>query len=105
MGAPNVHPYWTPGENAIVQTDKFKGPADLARHINEMCNDDEKYNEYFEWKKKGFSAHFMERFKDCAFYGAECRLCQYLHAEREKVSASQKKDIEARRIRKEYNSK
>jgi hypothetical protein len=30
MGAPNVHPYWTPGENSIVQTDNFKGPKHLA---------------------------------------------------------------------------
>lgn len=25
MGAPNVHPYWTPGERSIVRTDDFSG--------------------------------------------------------------------------------
>lgn len=89
MGAPNVHPYWTPGEHSIVRTDEFsgtqvdfprsywKGPKAVAEYLTKMCEDDEEYEKFFEWKK-GPSRHFKQRFNDCAFYGAECRLCKYI---------------------------
>lgn len=77
MGSHNVHPYWTPGENSIVRTDDFDGPADLAKFLTKACNDDDEYEKFFEWKKKGVSKHFKQRYDDCAFYGAECRLCKY----------------------------
>lgn len=78
MGAPNVHPAWTPGENAIVQTDKFQSPTHMAKFLKRACADTREYEKFFEWKKKGLSPQFLEKLAQCAFYGAECRLCKYL---------------------------
>jgi len=97
MGSENVHPYWTPGENSIVKFSDYKGPADLARFLQKACDDDDEYSKFFEWKKKGVSAHFQQRFNDCAFYGSECRLCQYLHEQREKLPENQRKKVDRRR--------
>eukprot|EP01114_Cavostelium_apophysatum_P013916 TRINITY_DN3476_c0_g1_i1.p1 TRINITY_DN3476_c0_g1~~TRINITY_DN3476_c0_g1_i1.p1 ORF type:complete len:612 (+),score=103.82 TRINITY_DN3476_c0_g1_i1:87-1922(+) len=97
MGAPNVHPYWTPGENAIVRTDDFGGPKELAEYLKSMCADDEAYEQFFEWKKKGLSQHYQQRLSDCVFYGAECRLCQYIAAQRAKLPAEQAQSVLKRR--------
>jgi len=97
MGSPNVHPYWTPGENSVIKTDDFQGPAHLAKHLQFLCDNDDEYNKLFEWKKTGPSEHFKQRFNDCAFYGAECRLCQYLLEQRNKLSPKQKQKVEQRR--------
>lgn len=97
MGAPNVDPYWVPGENSIIRTDTFKGPKHLAEHLHYLCNNDNEYNKYFEWKKRGLSPHFKQRLNDCAFYGAECRLCMYLLEQRKKLTAEQKNIVDQRR--------
>lgn len=97
MGAPNVHPYWTPGENSLVQTKDFSGPRELASYLSRMCHDDSEYMKFFEWKKKGISDHFKQRFKDCAFYGGECRLCLYIAEQRKKLSETLKHQVDKRR--------
>lgn len=97
MGAPNVHPFWTPGENAIIRTDQFEGPQQLAKYLTKLCESDEEYYKYFEWKKKPLSPHFQQRFSDCAFYGAECRLCEYIVKEKKKFSDEKKKAVEKRK--------
>eukprot|EP01116_Phalansterium_solitarium_P016007 TRINITY_DN3615_c0_g1_i1.p1 TRINITY_DN3615_c0_g1~~TRINITY_DN3615_c0_g1_i1.p1 ORF type:complete len:606 (+),score=163.98 TRINITY_DN3615_c0_g1_i1:99-1916(+) len=99
MGSANVDPYWIPGENSIVEARKFKGPKDLAKHLQFLLDNDDEYEKKFEWKKKGLSDHFKQRFSDCAFYGAECRLCQYLHAKRKNYTAEQTQTFDDRRGR------
>jgi len=93
MGAPNVDPYWIPGENSVIRTDNFRNPKHLAEYLSYVCKNDDEYNKYFEWKKKGFSEHFKQRLSDCAFYGAECRLCQYIVAQRQKLSQETQEQI------------
>ncbi len=61
MGSPNIHPDWTPGEHSIIRTDEFKSPRDLADYLEKVCNDDDEYAKFFEWKKKGFSPQFQEK--------------------------------------------
>eukprot|EP01114_Cavostelium_apophysatum_P009638 TRINITY_DN2285_c0_g1_i2.p1 TRINITY_DN2285_c0_g1~~TRINITY_DN2285_c0_g1_i2.p1 ORF type:complete len:606 (+),score=145.63 TRINITY_DN2285_c0_g1_i2:116-1933(+) len=97
MGSPNVHPYWTPGENSIIKVSDYKGPEDLAKFLQKACDDDSEYEKFFEWKKKGLSSHFQQRLKDCAFYGAECRLCEYLLKKRQSLPAAQLAKYEERR--------
>jgi len=97
MGSQNIDPYWIPDSSAVVKVWDHKGPADLAKYLTKMCEEDDEYAKFFEWKKKGVSEQFQQRFDDCAFYGVECRLCQYLHAEREKLPANQRKKIDDRR--------
>jgi len=89
MGAPNADPYWIPGEHSIVKTDGFKGPRELAQYLRRMCDDDVEYQRFFEWKRKGLSAHFQKRIDECVFYGAECRLCQYILEKRKALENQQ----------------
>jgi hypothetical protein len=97
MGAPNVHPDWTPGEHSVVQTRDFKGPQDLAKYLTRMCEDDDEYAKFFEWKKKGISPQFNKRLDECVFYGAECRLCEYVHSQRNQLSNEKKAEINKRK--------
>eukprot|EP01119_Soliformovum_irregulare_P020604 TRINITY_DN6702_c0_g1_i2.p1 TRINITY_DN6702_c0_g1~~TRINITY_DN6702_c0_g1_i2.p1 ORF type:complete len:683 (+),score=225.28 TRINITY_DN6702_c0_g1_i2:25-2073(+) len=82
MGSRNVHPDWTPGENSIINVDDFSGPMELGLHLKKLCDDDDAYMKLLEWKKIGFSDQFLEKFRNCLFYGAECRLCQHIHNQR-----------------------
>jgi hypothetical protein len=68
MGSPNIHPDWTPGEHSIIRTSDFKGPKDLANYLEKVCNDDDEYAKYFEWKKKGLSPQFKEKVRYCIAY-------------------------------------
>eukprot|EP01116_Phalansterium_solitarium_P000914 TRINITY_DN1075_c0_g1_i1.p1 TRINITY_DN1075_c0_g1~~TRINITY_DN1075_c0_g1_i1.p1 ORF type:complete len:607 (+),score=221.61 TRINITY_DN1075_c0_g1_i1:865-2685(+) len=97
MGAPNVHPDWTPGEKSIIQTDNFKGPQDLAKHLQFLLDNDEEYYKYFDWKKRGLSWQFQQRYADCEFYGAECRLCKYILGRRLQLQHTQLEELERRK--------
>ena len=76
MGAPNVEPDWVPGNNSIIRTDQFESPKHLAEYLQKVLDDEELYNSYFEWKKKGLSEHFLQRYNDCVFYSGEYRICE-----------------------------
>jgi hypothetical protein len=43
-----------------------------------LSKDEEEYNKFFEWKKKGLLPQFVEKYNRCVFYGAECRVCHLL---------------------------
>ena len=75
MGAPNVEPFWVPGERSIIRTGQFESPMRLAAYLRTVLNDESLYNSYFEWKKKGLSPHFIEKYRNCAFYSGEERIC------------------------------
>eukprot|EP01132_Coremiostelium_polycephalum_P007929 gene7929-9755_t len=76
MGAPNIDE-WIP-EKSVVKTDDFKSPQELVKYLHYLDKNDTAYNEYFEWKKKPYSAGFLDKYSKCVFYSAECRLCQHL---------------------------
>jgi len=75
MGAPNIDD-WLPGDSSIIKTSDFENPKALAVYLKELNEDNQKYSKYFNWKKKGISNNFLEKVKQCLFYGADCRLCQ-----------------------------
>jgi hypothetical protein len=77
MGAPNIDD-WLPGDHSIINTADYANPKELAEYINYLNQHDDKYEEYFDWKKKGLSENFVDKYNKCVFYGAECRLCQKL---------------------------
>jgi hypothetical protein len=97
MGAPNVHPDWTPGENSILRTDDFESPKHLAEFLQRMCENEEEYSQFFEWKKKGLSSQFKKKLSECIFYGAECRLCEYLLEQRKKLQPQELEVVNSRR--------
>ena len=101
MGSHNVDPYWVPGEHSIIETKNFKNPKDLANYLYDLCYDDYEYMKFFKWKKKGISKEFQQRFSDCAFYGAECRLCQYILEQKKKLSTPARQHYE-RRLKTEH---
>lgn len=69
---------WVPGEHSMIRTDHYSGPKELAEYILKLDQDDDLYNEYFEWKKKGILNTFIDKYKKCVFYNSECRLCQHI---------------------------
>ncbi len=61
MGAPNIDD-WLPGDQVIINTADFANPKELAEYINHLNAHDDEYEEYFEWKKKGLSERFIEKY-------------------------------------------
>jgi len=96
MGSSNVDPNWIPGPNSVVKVWDFKGPKELAQYLTRMCEDDDEYAKFFEWKKQGISKHFLQRLNDCVFYGSECRLCQHVLEQRTKLSPPQSLELNKR---------
>eukprot|EP01103_Thecamoeba_quadrilineata_P013923 TRINITY_DN4004_c0_g1_i1.p1 TRINITY_DN4004_c0_g1~~TRINITY_DN4004_c0_g1_i1.p1 ORF type:complete len:643 (-),score=96.02 TRINITY_DN4004_c0_g1_i1:140-2068(-) len=74
MGAPNIEE-WAP-PNSYIRTDKFKGPADLAKYLKKVLNDKNLYNSFFKWKEEGLPPYFIKKYSQCIFYQGRCRLCQ-----------------------------
>eukprot|EP01116_Phalansterium_solitarium_P000917 TRINITY_DN1075_c0_g3_i2.p1 TRINITY_DN1075_c0_g3~~TRINITY_DN1075_c0_g3_i2.p1 ORF type:complete len:611 (+),score=192.62 TRINITY_DN1075_c0_g3_i2:38-1834(+) len=99
MGAPNVHPDWTPGEKAIIKTSDFEGPKELAKYLQFLLDNEDEYQKYHDWRKVGLSKQFTQRFNDCVFYGAECRLCQYISERKKKLAAKEQQEIKERKAR------
>jgi len=91
MGAPNIED-WLPGENSVIRTDEFHGAKELSEYINYLDEHDDEYEKYFEWKKYPLRPQFVDKYKKCVFYGAECRLCTKIAemraAERSKPQSS-----------------
>ena len=57
---------------SFIHVDSFDGPADLARYLRVLDQDDDLYNEYFAWKQMG-------DFIATKFF---CRVCSMLHYSR-----------------------
>jgi len=56
-------------EKSFIHVDQFKSPKELAAYLHELDSDDEKYNEYFQWKGTG-------EFINTKFF---CRVCAMIH--------------------------
>jgi Glycosyltransferase family 10 (fucosyltransferase) C-term/Concanavalin A-like lectin/glucanases superfamily len=84
MGAPNFKEDWMPADHSVVLTSDFQSPAALARYLHYLDRNDTAYMQYFAWKQKPYRKQFVERFDNCVFYGAECRLCEFLTRQRER---------------------
>jgi len=54
---------------SFIHVDQFKGPKELADYLHMLDKDDDKYNEYFQWKGTG-------EFVNTKFF---CRVCAMLH--------------------------
>ena len=55
--------------HSFIHVDEFPGPKELAQYLLELDRDDQKYNQYFQWKGTG-------EFINTRFF---CRLCALLH--------------------------
>jgi Glycosyltransferase family 10 (fucosyltransferase) C-term/Concanavalin A-like lectin/glucanases superfamily len=97
MGSSNIDPYWVPGPKSIIRTDEFASPRELAEYLHYLNENDDAYMEYFAWKKTGLSKEFQERFDNCGFYGAECRLCQYILKQRNKMRQGLRDELAERK--------
>lgn len=56
-------------QHSFIHVDQFKGPRELAEYLLELDRDEDKYNEYFQWKGTG-------EFINTRFF---CRVCALLH--------------------------
>jgi hypothetical protein len=75
MGSETIRDWLPSNRSAIIAAD-FKNPKELAEYILKVDSDPELYKSYFQWKTDGISAPFRQRYDNCAYYGAHCRLCQ-----------------------------
>src|SRR5689334_4910522 len=73
---------WTIGEHSIIKTTDFPSPRELAEYLHLLNEDDELYNKYFEWKKKGISPQYQRLLNNCIFF-AECRVCKKIYEMRD----------------------
>jgi hypothetical protein len=59
LGASNIDKY-SPGHNSFINVIDFNSPKELADVINELCEDEKKYNNYFDWKNHPLLDDFMQ---------------------------------------------
>ncbi|GAM27108.1 hypothetical protein SAMD00019534_102830, partial [Acytostelium subglobosum LB1] len=77
MGAPNIDEFVP--EKSIIKTSDFESPQALAKYLSYLASNESAYNEYFAWKSKPLPQFFIDKFNNCAFYTADCRLCMHVH--------------------------
>jgi hypothetical protein len=74
-GAPEIEKFLP--ENSFINANSMT-PAELARLINELASDEDKYNKYFEFKSKPMPDHFINiASMSYTHPNALCRLCDY----------------------------
>jgi hypothetical protein len=83
LGAPNIEDYSPcPKEKVFINALEYT-PFELINLINELNNDDKKYEEYFSWYKKPVHPNFIKFFKKGFFHQNDeswhCRVCEYFH--------------------------
>jgi hypothetical protein len=80
-GAPNIEDF-APGDHCYINADRFSGPAELARYLNDLSTDDKAYGQFFAWKQRPLRPQFQRLLQanstDCL-----CRLADFLHARRQ----------------------
>jgi Glycosyltransferase family 10 (fucosyltransferase) C-term/Fucosyltransferase, N-terminal len=80
-GAPNIEDF-APGDHCYINADRFSGPAELARYLNDLSTDGEAYGQFFAWKQRPLRPQF-QRLLEASRTNCLCRLADLLHARRQ----------------------
>ncbi|EFA86302.1 glycosyltransferase [Heterostelium album PN500] len=75
-GAPNAKKF-APDNNSVIFTEDYGTPEKLAEYLLYLDRNDDEYQKYFEWKKKGPTKDWTAMV-DIARIGARCRVCYRL---------------------------
>ena len=59
LGAPNVDDY-APGEHCFINVRDYDSPKHLAEYLQELLENPEAYNAYFDWKRKPYKVGFQQ---------------------------------------------
>ena len=81
MGAANYQDVTPP--HSVINVKDFESPKMLASYLMELINDDEKYEEYFQWKTDHHVLGMNE-----AFRSGFCDLCERLNEPDQKQKGS-----------------
>jgi len=76
MGAQNVNDF-KPGNHSIINVNDFKDPKSLAEYLLYLDRNEDKYQEYFIWRKE---KNILPKFKEIIGYNKysfQCRLCLF----------------------------
>lgn len=65
LGAPNISGY-APGRDCHIDASDFKAPADLARYLQELDQDDSLLERHLKWKKEPLRADFVDQIRSYA---------------------------------------
>lgn len=91
-GSPTVRD-WAPTEHSIILADDFESPKELAKFLLELDRDDDKYDEYLEFKRTGIkNQRLLEAYNHREWTidddgknfidGFQCHICDELHKRR-----------------------
>jgi hypothetical protein len=75
LGAPNIEQWAIAG--SYVDASKYT-PQQLAVLLQQLLEDEELYESYFEWKERPLPQNFLEKWERCAFHNAACRICEFV---------------------------
>lgn len=53
--------------------------------MNYLLTHEKEYRKYFKWKEAGLSKNFIQKYNRCVFYGAKCRLCEYMMTQKQSL--------------------
>jgi hypothetical protein len=73
LGASNVDDF-APGDRCYINVADFSGPEDLARYLQSLVDDPDRYNTYLAWKTRGLRPQFLAMVEDLRQHPF-CRLC------------------------------
>jgi len=77
FGAPNIRDHVP--EHSIVNVDDFTSREELAKHLNDILNDEELYNSYHAWRYKPLPEWFIRKYNFTHVHSA-CRVCRWASA-------------------------
>lgn len=60
LGAPNIEEF-APGDKCYINVNSFPSMASLAAYLQELADNEDKYQEYLQWKKLPFRDAFEKR--------------------------------------------
>ncbi len=60
LGAPNISDY-APGHQCHISVDDFNSPAELARYLKKLDQDDTQRERHLKWKKDPLRAQFVDQ--------------------------------------------
>ncbi|HED13200.1 MAG TPA: PqqD family peptide modification chaperone [Gammaproteobacteria bacterium] len=65
LGAPNISDY-APGHDCYIDINDFNSPADLARYLKKLDQDDTLLERYMKWKNEPLRAQFVDQIETFA---------------------------------------
>eukprot|EP01012_Entosiphon_sulcatum_P031087 TRINITY_DN3880_c0_g1_i1.p1 TRINITY_DN3880_c0_g1~~TRINITY_DN3880_c0_g1_i1.p1 ORF type:complete len:391 (-),score=42.84 TRINITY_DN3880_c0_g1_i1:13-1185(-) len=83
LGTRMVDEFLPPGgmRDGVIFASKFSGPRELAQYLQELANDEQRYNSLHTWRQRGYgdlSKVLLRRHWNGTYISPACRACRHI---------------------------